>query len=315
MKKLSFILCSIVLGTLTGCISPIQTPEENKNNNELLAKQISQLSTHAFKEIPKQASLNEASQNPSFVKGIYLGVALDGASPAFEGDIKRVEELLFAKIATGPSLLLSNNSATTQIYPRADFNTIPTAAKAIQTYIKEFESSSIKANKIDKNSKQSLLTVINFSSHGRKNQLHTRIGSNRIQGEITGEYLQKILTDIDGLNRAPMLLVISACYSGSFIPLLAAPNRIIITAAASDKSSFGCGPTSKNTVFTQYLLDEEIDKNLSLHDFFAAALIRITAHENKMKFSNSSPQIFVGENMKDLYNSPINKWSVILNNE
>jgi hypothetical protein len=313
MKILSFILCSILLGTLTGCVSPIQTPEENKKNNDLLAKQISQLSIYSFTEMSKNASLDEVSRSKSFVKGIYFGIALDGASPAFEGDIKRVEELLFTKIATGPSLLLSNNSATVQIYPRADFNTIPTAAKAIETYIKEFESSNIKANKIDKNSKQSLLTVINFSSHGRKNQLHTRIGSNRIQGEITGEYLQKILADIDGLNRTPMLLIISACYSGSFIPLLAAPNRIIITAAASDKSSFGCGPTSKNTVFTQFLLDEEIDKNLSLNDFFTAALKRITTHENKMKFSNSLPQISVGENMKDLYNSPIYKWADILN--
>lgn len=313
MQFLSLILCSFILGALTGCVSPIQTPEENKKNYDLLTHQISLLSKRRPVEILKNSSSDKTPQTAPLINGIYLGIALDGASPAFEGDIKRVEELLFSKIITGPSILLSNHSAMRQIYPRADFNTIPAASKAVGTYINDFENINENAIKNNGAKKEPLFAVVNLSSHGRSNQLHTRIGSNRIQGEITGEYLQKILADIDGLNSTPMLLIISACYSGSFIPLLAAPNRIIITAAASDKSSFGCGPISKNTVFTQFLLDKEIDKNLSLNDFFAAAFKRITAHENQMKYSNSFPQISVGANMKDLYNSPINKWSNILN--
>ena len=39
----------------------------------------------------------------------------------------------------------------------------------------------------------------------------------------------------------PTVIVISACFSGGFIPALAEPNRMIITAARLDRSSFGCG--------------------------------------------------------------------------
>jgi hypothetical protein len=36
------------------------------------------------------------------------------------------------------------------------------------------------------------------------------------------------------------VVVISACYSGVFIPRLANPNVLVITAADADHSSFGC---------------------------------------------------------------------------
>jgi hypothetical protein len=36
------------------------------------------------------------------------------------------------------------------------------------------------------------------------------------------------------------VIVISACYSGSFIPALQSPETLIITASAADKTSFGC---------------------------------------------------------------------------
>ncbi|MFT4955712.1 MAG: hypothetical protein ACI8U3_002109 [Brevundimonas sp.] len=42
-------------------------------------------------------------------------------------------------------------------------------------------------------------------------------------------------------GQRPTVIVISACFSGGFIPALAEPNRMIITAARMDRSSFGCG--------------------------------------------------------------------------
>ena len=39
----------------------------------------------------------------------------------------------------------------------------------------------------------------------------------------------------------PTVVVISACYSGVFVPALAKPNRMILTAARPDRTSFGCG--------------------------------------------------------------------------
>lgn len=52
----------------------------------------------------------------------------------------------------------------------------------------------------------------------------------------------------DRLNRMlrvcgerPTVVVISACYSGAFVPVLQAPNRMVFTSARADRTSFGCG--------------------------------------------------------------------------
>jgi hypothetical protein len=44
-------------------------------------------------------------------------------------------------------------------------------------------------------------------------------------------------------------VVISACYSGVFIPWLANPNNLVVTAADANHSSFGCEDRAKWTYF------------------------------------------------------------------
>jgi hypothetical protein len=39
----------------------------------------------------------------------------------------------------------------------------------------------------------------------------------------------------------PTVVIVSACYSGIFINALAAPNRMVLTAASRERTSFGCG--------------------------------------------------------------------------
>ncbi len=45
-----------------------------------------------------------------------------------------------------------------------------------------------------------------------------------------------------GCGAAPTVAIVSACYSGGFAGApMAAPNRVLLTAARADRSSFGCG--------------------------------------------------------------------------
>jgi len=48
------------------------------------------------------------------------------------------------------------------------------------------------------------------------------------------------ILDLTCPNR-PTIVIISACYSGVFVRPLAQPNRMILTAARPDRTSFGCG--------------------------------------------------------------------------
>ncbi|MBX4389770.1 C13 family peptidase, partial [Mycobacterium tuberculosis] len=50
-----------------------------------------------------------------------------------------------------------------------------------------------------------------------------------------------------GIERR--LLIVSACYSGVFVPVLSGPQSAVVSAAASDRSSFGCAAENDWTFF------------------------------------------------------------------
>ena len=54
---------------------------------------------------------------------------------------------------------------------------------------------------------------------------------------------------INGLGIKRRLVMISACYSGIFIPPLSGEESIIITAASPVRTSFGCSPGNDWTFF------------------------------------------------------------------
>ncbi len=70
---------------------------------------------------------------------------------------------------------------------------------------------------------------------------------------LTPRALDAALTQ--GCGAAPTVVVISACYSGSFTqPPMARPNRVVLSAARPDRSSFGCGAGRTYTVYDACLL-------------------------------------------------------------
>jgi hypothetical protein len=57
-----------------------------------------------------------------------------------------------------------------------------------------------------------------------------------------------------GCDGRPTVVVVSACFSGIFVPALTAKNRLVLTAARWDRSSFGCGQTSNYPYFDECVL-------------------------------------------------------------
>lgn len=114
------------------------------------------------------------------------------------------------------------------------------------------------------------------------------------------EYLSPLLLDQalqKGCGNAPTVVIVSACYSGSFAQApMTRPNRIILTAARPDRSSFGCGAGFTYTVFDECLLG-------ALHDgpwWGTAQLVTacVTAREAALRVSPPSvPQFFQGADL------------------
>ena len=96
----------------------------------------------------------------------------------------------------------------------------------------------------------------------------------------------------------PTIVVISACYSGIFVDSLAAPNRMIMTAARRDRSSFGCSEDATYPYFDACV----ISSLPTASDFIALANATRacvkTREEDEGLSPASEPQVSIGANMQ-----------------
>ena len=112
---------------------------------------------------------------------------------------------------------------------------------------------------------------------------------------ITPESLRKML-DESGIKWR--ILVISTCYSGGFIDALKDEHTLVITAAAANRRSFGCGSESELTYFGDALFNQGLRFEDSFVKAFAVARDYVANKEKAEGQSPpSDPQIDVGAAM------------------
>jgi hypothetical protein len=104
-----------------------------------------------------------------------------------------------------------------------------------------------------------------------------------------------------GCGNRPTVLLVSACYSGIFLTgAMRRPNRVVLTAAAADRVSFGCGAGDQYTYYDQCLL-QQFDGAATWQQLAIATRSCVEALEQRMAVSRpSQPQIFVGGAVSDL---------------
>ena len=90
------------------------------------------------------------------------------------------------------------------------------------------------------------------------------------------------------------VIMISACYAGGFIYSLKSPTTAIITAAAADRTSFGCGTDSDLTYFGEAFYRDALPEATSLRDAFDKAKAAIAIRERRERQEASKPQAFFG---------------------
>jgi hypothetical protein len=134
--------------------------------------------------------------------------------------------------------------------------------------------------------------LIYFSSHGAPTGV-----------VLNGQILPPALMDemISGAcGQRPTIVVISACFSGVFVPALADPNRMILTAARPDRSSFGCSESDKYPYFDTCMLQVLP----TAHDFIAAGKAAQTCVAQKEAETGmrppSEPQLSVGAALRPI---------------
>jgi hypothetical protein len=100
------------------------------------------------------------------------------------------------------------------------------------------------------------------------------------------------------------VVVISACFSGVFTSALARKNRLVLTAARSDRSSFGCGESDKYPFFDGCVL-ESLPQSVDFLGLAARTRACVARREREEEMSPpSDPQISAGPKFPDPHFSP-----------
>ena len=109
---------------------------------------------------------------------------------------------------------------------------------------------------------------------------------------LTPGDLDQMLTRACGPR--PTVVVVSSCFSGSFVPVVSRPHRMVLTAARADRSSFGCGERNRYPYFDACVL-ESLPKATTFPDLADKARACVARMETETGMTPpSEPQVRVG---------------------
>jgi hypothetical protein len=101
-------------------------------------------------------------------------------------------------------------------------------------------------------------------------------------------------------GKRPTVVVISACFSGVFVPALAGSNRMVLTAARPDRTSFGCGQDNKYPFFDDcFLSSMPGSRDFAVLAGAVRECVRTREIAEKMS-PPSEPQIWVGPQLRPM---------------
>ena len=133
--------------------------------------------------------------------------------------------------------------------------------------------------------------LLYFTSHGAPDAM--------VFGEaprMTPDIMANIVRSACGTR--PTVVIVSACYSGIFINALAAPNRMVLTAASRERTSFGCGADETYPWFDGCVI-ETLPTATDFLALAAGARACVARKEAALGATPpSDPQMFVGAEMQ-----------------
>ena len=94
------------------------------------------------------------------------------------------------------------------------------------------------------------------------------------------------------LKNRDKIIVISACYSGGFLPALKDNRTLVMTASQADRVSFGCSEEADFTYFGDALFAQALNQTDDLEHAFKLAKATVAERELADNFEASEPQIW-----------------------
>ncbi len=234
-----------------------------------------------------EQALGELAPHRENVADLYfVGFGSYGSQDVFMHEVDYIRRLFDARFNTaGRSINLVNNRDTATQFPLANTHNLDRVLKTLARRM---------------NTEEDILFMY-LTSHGNED------------GTLVVEFWPLELNPLDAKTLRSILdesgikwrvLVVSSCYSGGFITSLQDDHTLVITAAAEDRTSFGCSNERKFTYFGEaYFKDALGNGTSSFVDAFYQARELISQRETEQDLTPSLPQIRIGKYIKQKLHS------------
>jgi hypothetical protein len=169
----------------------------------------------------------------------------------------------------GRTVRLINRRDTVTTIPLANFPNYKAAVHAI-------------GNVMDKDND---VFVLVMTSHGEQTGFALQL-----PGGVAELTPQQVAAALDGEGIKNRVVIVSACFSGIFVPPLANDNTIVITAADAKHTSFGCAPERDWTYFGDAFFHQSLHPGADFENAFDHARVLIHGWEMMDQATPSNPQ-------------------------
>jgi len=208
-------------------------------------------------------------------KVAVVAFGLFGDQSVFESEANGAAKIVADRFAGAPVIVRANTKSRSDATPESLTAALDSAAKEMDA-----------GNDI-------LMLIL--TSHGSRGGLVVKAGAR--EAILSPALLAAMLNQTGVRHR---IVIISACYSGVFIPHLVNENSLVITAADSDHTSFGCQDGAQWTYFGEALFNNAMRRAATLREAFALARTLVSKRERQNGFAPSNPQIAGGKNIDRL---------------
>lgn len=215
------------------------------------------------------------AQRPGTVDAYVVSIALD-SDHVFGREARAAGEVLGRRYdAAGRTLVLAGSDGSgPSALPRGTPTSLAVALARVAELMDESEDA----------------LILYTTSHGAPFGLYYNDGDSGF-GAVSPLRLREMLERLGIHNR---LLILSACYSGVFVPMLRSDTTAIVTAASYDRPSFGCDAENDWTFFGDAMVNHALRHPQPLPAAFAQANALVSAWETRLEVLPSQPQISIG---------------------
>lgn len=214
-------------------------------------------------------------QRTGTVDAYVVVIALD-SDPVFSREAREAGRVLASRFdAAGRTIVLANEEGASKTDGRGSPQTLATALRRA-------------AELMDRNED---VLILYSTSHGAPDAGLVYKNEQGASGFVSPGQLAEKLRSLGIRNR---LLILQACFAGQFIPALKDAHTIVVTAAASDRTSFGCQAGNDWTFFGDALINHALRQPLPFDVQVRRAMALIGAAEEREKLEPSNPQVSTG---------------------